>query len=48
MRAKMSVRPSIFDVFVMRVVVKGDIFEFIGYIHTKNWMVLCESHQDWM
>ena len=46
-RAKVSVLLHIFDVVVMCVVVKGNIFEFIGNRHTKNWIVLCESHQDW-
>ena len=31
----------------MYVVVKGDVFEFIVQRLKKNWMVLCESHQDW-
>ena len=47
MTAKASVRPCISYVAVMHVVVKGEIFYFIGRIHTKNWMVLCELHQDW-
>ena len=43
--AKASVRPRIFDDVVIHEVVKGDVFEFIGRGRTKNWMVLCESHQ---
>ena len=46
-RYNASVRPLIFDVVVMRVVVKGDVFEFIGHRLTNNWMVFYESHQDW-
>ena len=45
--AKASLRPHIFDLVVMRVVFKGDVFEFIGYGHTKKWIVLCELHHDW-
>ena len=47
MRDKESVCPCIFYVLVMHVLVKGDVFVFIGRRHTNNWMVLCESHQDW-
>ena len=46
-RAKAYVCPRIFDVVLMRVVVKGGVFEFIGHIRTNNWMMLCESHPDW-
>ena len=46
-RAKAYVFPHIFDVLIIRVVVKGIIFEFIGRRRTNNWMVLCESHQEW-
>ena len=35
-RAKVSVRPLILDDVVMHVVVKGEIFEFIGIGPTKN------------
>ena len=45
-RSKASVHPHIFDVVAMYVVVKGDVFEFIGHRCTKKWMVLCELHQD--
>ena len=31
----------------MHVVFKGDLFEIIGCRYTKNWMVLCELHQEW-
>ena len=47
MRAKASVRPHIFDDVVIHEVVKGDVFEFIGLGRRNNWMVLCESHQEW-
>ena len=46
-RAFASVRPFIFDVVIMSVVVKGGVFEVIGHGITKNWVVLCELHQDW-
>ena len=46
-RAKASVRPHISDYIIMNVVVKRETLEFIGCIHTKNWMVLCELHQNW-
>ena len=46
MRAFESVRPHIFDVVIMSVVVKGGVFEVIGHGRTNNWMVLCEFHQD--
>ena len=46
-RSKVSVWPRIFDDIVMHEVVKGDIFEFAGIGRTKNWIVLCESRQDW-
>ena len=46
-RSKASVYPRIFDVVVMSVVVKGGVFEFIGHGFTKNWVVLCDSYQDW-
>ena len=45
--SKVSVRPHIFYVALICVVVKGCVFEFIGHRRTKNWMVLCESHQEW-
>ena len=47
MRSKASVRSRIFDVFVMRVLVKRYVYEFIGGIYTKSCMVLCELNQDW-
>ena len=46
-RAKVSVRPHISDDVLMYVLVKGDIFEFIGLGRMKNGIVLCESRQDW-
>ena len=46
LRAKAPVSPHILDVVIMIVVVKGDVFEFIGHRNTKNWMVLCELNQD--
>ena len=46
MRAKAYVRLHISGVFVMHVLIKGDVFEFIGRKNTNNWMVFCESHQD--
>ena len=39
-RANVYVRPRISDVVVIQEVLKGDIFEFIGRIHTKKWIVL--------
>ena len=47
MRALASVRPSIFDVVIMSVVVKGDLLELICRGRTNNLMVLCQLHQDW-
>ena len=46
-KAKAYVRPRISDEFLMHEVLKYDIFEFIGIWRTKNWIVLCESRQDW-
>ena len=37
--------PCILDDVVMYVVVKGDVFEVIGYGRTKNWIMLCKSRQ---
>ena len=45
-RAFAPVCPCIFDVVIMSALVKEDVFEFIGRGLTKNWMVLCELHQD--
>ena len=42
-----SIQSRIFDVVIISVLVKADIFEVIGCGRTKNWMVLYESHQDW-
>ena len=36
------VRPCIFDVVIMSVVVKWDVFEVIDHGHMKKLMVLCE------
>ena len=46
-RAKASVCPHISDDVVMNVVVKGDVFKFIGHICTKNVIVLFDSCQYW-
>ena len=46
-RSKEYVRPHILDDVVMHEVFKGDIFEFIALGNTNNWIVLCESQQDW-
>ena len=46
-RSKASVHPRISDVVIINEVVKVVAFEFIGRRHTKNWMILCESHRDW-
>ena len=46
-RAKTSICPHIFDVFVMNELVKGELFEFIGHMCMNKWMVLCDLHQDW-
>ena len=40
-RLFLSVCSHIFDVTVMSVLVKGDVFEVIGRGHTKKWVVLC-------
>ena len=45
-RAFESFRPHKFDVVVMSLVVKGEVFQFIGRGLTKNYMVFCELHQD--
>ena len=45
--AKAYVRPRAFDDVVMHEVVKGDLFGFIVPVFTKNWIVLCGSHQYW-
>ena len=42
---KESISPCILDDVVMYVVVKGDVFEVIGYGRTKNWIMLCKSRQ---
>ena len=47
MDSKVSICPHIFYVVIMCVFVKGGIFEFIGHRCTKNWMMFCDSHQDW-
>ena len=47
MRAKAYLRPRISDDVVMYEVFKGYVFYFIGLGHTNNWIVLCESLQDW-
>ena len=44
-KAYVPLHTSIF--FIIHVVVKGGIFDFIGCIRTKNWMVLCELQQGW-
>ena len=46
-RAKASVCPPILDTLVMHEVVKGGMFYSIGIGLMKNWIVLCESRQDW-
>ena len=46
-RSKAYVRPLILYDVLMHVLVKGDVFEFIGLGRTKNWIMLCESRQDW-
>ena len=43
----MSIQTRILDDFVMHVVVKGGVFDFIVKIFPKNLMVLCKSHQNW-
>ena len=47
-RAKEYIRPHKFDDVVRHVVVKGDLFELMGCGCTKNCIVLCELHQDWI
>ena len=44
-RSKESFRPRISNYIVMHVVVKGDVFEFIGRVITKNGILLCELRQ---
>ena len=46
-RAKDSVLPCIFDDVVIHEVVKGDVFEFVGLGHKRNWILLCDSQYDW-
>ena len=46
-RAKAYVRPCIPYYVIMRVVVLGDVFEFIVCGRTNNGVVLCELIQDW-
>ena len=46
-RSKASVRPHVSNDVVMHVAVKGGVFEFIGLVHTKNYILLCESCQKW-
>ena len=46
-RAKESIYPGIFDYVVMHELSKGDLFEFAGLGHTKDWIMLCDSRQDW-
>ena len=47
LRAKASVRPCIPYYVIMRVVLVGDVFEFIVCGRTNNGVVLCELIQDW-
>ena len=47
MRAKAPVCPRILNDVVMYVVVKGDVFEYIGLRCMKNDIVLCESRKVW-
>ena len=44
-RSKASILTQIFYVVVINEVVKGGVIDLIGRRHTKNWMILCESHQ---
>ena len=46
-RYKVSVIPRIFDDVLMNEVDKEGVFKFVLLGQTKNWIVLCESHQDW-
>ena len=45
-RSKAYVCPCLSDDIIINEVFKGDIFEFIGLRRTKNWIALCELHQD--
>ena len=45
--AKSAVRPHIFDDAVIHKLVKGDVFKFVGLGRMKNWIVFCESREDW-
>ena len=47
LKAKVSVRPHIFDDSIMNEVVKRGVFLVIGLGCTKNWIVLYESYQYW-
>ena len=46
-RSNYSVHPCILDDAVIRVLVKGYIFDFIGHGQTKNVIMLCGLQQDW-
>ena len=46
-RANAYVCSRILDDFVMHIVVKGDVLEFVGLGRMKNCIVLCESLQEW-
>ena len=46
-RAKEFVRPHISDDVLTNEVVKGDVFEFVGLGHKRNWILLCDSQYDW-
>ena len=43
----MSVLPNTSDGVIMHELVKGDVFEFIGIGHKKNWIVFCKLSKDW-
>ena len=45
-RPKASFCPHILNDVIIHVVVKGDIFEFIGLGGTDNGILLCELHQN--
>ena len=46
-RDKTSVCPHISDDVVLHVVVKVDVFEFIGLEQTNTGIMLCESIHQW-
>ena len=46
-RSKESVLPCMSDYVIVHVIVKWDVFEFVGCVGTKNTVFIRESHQYW-